>query len=75
LQTKNPGKRKGRPATGRPFLFQGRIVPTELKNPSKLSGENLMGRKSEVSSNFYDLKAFIINNLTHRATMDRIAPF
>ena len=32
-------KRKGRPATGQPFL-QGRIVPTEAK-PSKLSGEIL----------------------------------
>src|SRR4051812_5027633 len=32
-------KRKGRPATGRPFL-QGRIVPTEAR-PSKLSIEIL----------------------------------
>jgi hypothetical protein len=32
-------KRKGRPATGRPFL-QGRIVPTEAR-PSKLSEQIL----------------------------------
>jgi len=37
---------------GRPFL-QGRIVPTEAKNPVKTFWRNLMSRKTEVSSDFW----------------------
>jgi hypothetical protein len=38
---RNLHKRKGHPATGWPSLFQGRIVPTEGLDPSKLSEEIL----------------------------------
>src|SRR5580704_9614556 len=41
-------KRKGHPATGRPFLL-GRIVPTEAK-PSELSGEIVWSAKRGVKA-------------------------
>jgi hypothetical protein len=69
----SPAKRKGHPATGRPFL-QGRIVPTEAI-PSKLSGENLMSRKREVSSNFCEINTFVFNNMNNKAISGAGVPF
>jgi hypothetical protein len=56
------------------LFLQGRIVPTEAK-PSKLSEQNLMGRKSGVSSDFYDLNAFRIIDLKHQSTTGQVVPF
>src|SRR5215471_3028578 len=55
LQTQRP------PAIGRPFI-QGRIVPTEAK-PSKLFCKNLMSLREGVSSDFFQINAFIFNHL------------
>jgi hypothetical protein len=55
-------KRRGHPATGQPLL-QGRIVPTELENPSKLSATNLMSPKTGVSRDFCEINVFVFNSL------------
>src|SRR5581483_1599275 len=57
-----PRKRKGHPATGRPSL-QGRIVPTEAIDSVKTFCRNLMSPKTRVSSDFWEINAFIFNNL------------
>src|SRR5579863_763474 len=55
-------KRKGHPATGRPSL-QGRIVPTEAIDSVKTFCRNLMSLKTGVSSDFWEINAFIFNKL------------
>jgi hypothetical protein len=66
LRTQNEmQKRKGHPATGWPLL-QGRIVPTELENPSKLSATNLMSLKTGVSRDFYEINVFVFNDLQNQ---------
>ena len=62
-------KRKGHPATGRPFL-QGRIVPTEAIDSVKTFCRNLMSLKTGVSSDFWEINAFIFNNLRNALTFD-----
>jgi hypothetical protein len=55
------------------LFFLGRIVPTEAK-PSKLSGQNLMGRKSRVSSSFWEINVFIFNELQNQSISGIIVP-
>jgi hypothetical protein len=59
-------QRKGHPATGWPLL-QGRIVPTELENPSKLSATNLMSLKTGVSRDFCEINVFVFNDLQNQS--------
>ena len=67
------GKRKGRPATGRPSL-QGRIVPTEALDSVKTFCRNLMSRKTGVSSDFSEINVFIFNDLQNRSTLCLAVP-
>jgi hypothetical protein len=60
-------KRKGHPATGQPFL-QGRIVPTEASVSVKTFCRNLMSPKTGVSSDFYEINAFVLFNLQTEPT-------
>jgi hypothetical protein len=49
------------------LFFQGRIVPTEVKTV-KTFWRNLMGGKSGVSRNFWEINIFIFNYLDKRLT-------
>jgi hypothetical protein len=55
-------KTKRPPGNVGSLLFQGRIVPTEVK-AVKTFWRNLMGRKTGVSRNFYEINIFIFNSL------------
>jgi hypothetical protein len=59
-------KRTRPPANRAASSFQGRIVPTELENPSKLSATNLMSLKTGVSRNFYEINVFVFNDLQNQ---------
>jgi hypothetical protein len=59
-------KRKGRPATGRPFL--SRENSSNGGKTVKTFWRNLMGGKSGVSRNFWEINIFIFNYLDKRLT-------
>jgi hypothetical protein len=65
-------KTKRPPGNRAAFSFQGRIVPTEAKIPSKLSGQNLMSRKRRVSSNFWEINVFSFSDLHNQSTIGKI---
>src|SRR5215475_11053421 len=64
-------KRKGHPATGRPFL-QGRIVPTEAR-PSKLSAQ-IVGSRYQRVKQFLGLKLLYFQQLKTKQPSLRKSP-
>jgi hypothetical protein len=66
-QISDRAKQKGHPATWAASFLQGRIVPTEAKNPVKTFLGKDMSRKTRVSSNFWEINVFVFNSLRNEA--------
>src|ERR1700738_2493166 len=61
------GQTKRPPGNVGGLLLQGRIVPTEAKNPVKTFLGKNMSRKTRVSSNFWEINVFVFNSLRNEA--------
>src|SRR3981081_2854044 len=64
---RNRGQTKRPPGNVGGLLLQGRIVPTEAKNPVKTFLGKNMSRKTRVSSNFWEINVFLFNSLRNEA--------